>query len=171
MVRLRSQHTRFISSESLPFFLAVLLLSFFSLLSPVLLPPSEPHLASFVIFRRKVRQDRKVRCAEKERRRKVERDPFVSFWLSCPQSLFSISLLSSHHRGPRYIYIRWWYIYKRCRTLRFRRSFSAISAHRGKMHREKTECGLTGKNRTIRMRPRFRGFLPPPVSLLSLFPC
>lgn len=38
----------------------------------------------------------------KGERRKVERDPFVSSWLSCSRSLFSIFLLSSHHRPQIY---------------------------------------------------------------------
>lgn len=84
--------------------------------------------------------------------RKVERA--VRFFLiKLPRgssSLFSFSLLII---GPRYTAGTSTNDAEHFDPFVFRHR--AISAHQGEMHRE-NQCGLTGKNRTIRMRPRFR---------------
>lgn len=163
MVRLRSQ-------RQVHFFrifpLSSLLLLFFSFFPSSLVSPiwASPCIIRYFLSESTPGSKGKMRKGE---RRKVERDPFVSSWLSCPRSLFSIFLLSSHHRPQIYAGI---HLQTMPNTSIASPSFifrhRAISTHQGKMHRE-NRCELTGKNRTIRMRPRLR-FRVSPVALPRL---
>lgn len=96
----------------------------------------------------------------------MEERSFRFFLIKLQRSLFSIFLLSSHHRPQ---------IYAGTSTNDVEHTSIASVVHfppsrdidaSRKMHRA-NRCGLTGKNRTIRMRPRFC-FRVSPVALSRL---
>jgi len=111
---------------------------------------SSPHSVSFVISRRKIRQDRKVGCnrereREKEgnRRGKGEILSFL-FLIKLPRSLFSIFLLSLLIIGARYTLV---YLQAMSVASTSRISFSSSVSKEIEIERERMrrENRLTGK--------------------------
>lgn len=150
MVRFRSPRNAYFFQVS-PAFVAVITAFFFFLRLVLLLYPV-PHPVSFVISRRKVRQNRRVRCGRKRGEEDGEILSFL-FLIKFPRSFFPIFLLSLLIIGARYTLV---YLQAMSVACVSRSSFSSSARYRRVKGGRASWKPIDREKATIRMRSRFR---------------